>query len=95
MAVWLLTWNPDRWHWEDYDEECKEASRENPIYFNWSCQSKKIQIGDEFFLIKLGKLPRGIIAHGTITEGMFEYEHWDEDRAGEAINYVTGDISRS
>ena len=39
-----MTWNPERWKWEDYDKEC---------------------------------------------EGL--YEHWDEDRAGKTIHYVTGE----
>ena len=91
MAVWLLTWNPERWEWDDYEEECEEASKENPIYFSWSCHSKKVQIGDEFFLIKLGKPPRGIIAHGTVTEDMVEDEHWDHDRAGHPVNYIVGE----
>ena len=52
--------------------------------------SKKVQIGDEFFLIKLGKPPRGIIGHGIVTKDMCEGGHWDEDRIGKTIYYATG-----
>ena len=58
---------------------------------SWSCQSKKVQIGDEFFLMKLGKPPRGIIAHGIVTEDMFDDEHWDDDRAGQTTHYIIGE----
>ena len=91
MAVWLLTWNPDKWHWEDYDERCEEASVEHPIIEAWSCQSKKVQVGDEFFLIKLGKPPRGILGHGIIIEANFEDVHWDDERADKTINYIEGE----
>lgn len=76
---------------DNYDEECEEASKAQPLEFTWSCVSKKAQAGDEFYLMKLGKLPRGIIAHGIITEGTFESEHWDDNRAGHNINYVAGE----
>ncbi|MBQ7593950.1 MAG: HNH endonuclease [Synergistaceae bacterium] len=91
MAAWLLSWNPDNWHWDNYDEDCEAASQESPIEFTWSCHSKKPQIGDEFYLIKLGKLPRGIIAHGTITEGMIKGEHWDDAKVGEETDYISGE----
>ena len=91
MAVWLLTWNPDNWYWDNYDEECEATSKENPIEFTWSCHSKQPKIGDEFYLIKLGKLPRGIIAHGIITKGIIKGEHWDYEKAGEKIDYISGE----
>ena len=90
MAVWLLTWNPDKWNWDNYDEECAGLSEEYPL-MSWSCQSKKVQIGDEFFLMKLGKPPRVIIAHGIVTEDMFDDEHWDDDRAGQTTHYIIGE----
>ena len=89
MAVWLLTWNPDKWHWFDYEDECNGESEDYPV-MTWSCYSKKVQVGDEFYLIKLGKPPRGIIAHGTVTDEMFEAEDWNEDRAGQPVSYIKG-----
>ncbi len=91
MAAWLLTWNPERWIWHNYDKECKKVSNGHYLKESWSCHSKKVQIGDEFYLIKLGKLPRGIIAHGIITYDMFTYGHWDDDRADETLSYVFGE----
>lgn len=91
MAAWLLTWNPDRYEWDNYDEECEEVSKAQPIEFEWSCISKKAQAGDEFYLMKLGKPPRGIIAHGIITKGSFESEHWDDNKADQNTNYVSGE----
>ena len=42
-------------------------------------------------MLKLGKPPRGIIAHGFVTDDMFEAEDWDDDRASKSINYITGE----
>ena len=75
MVSWLLTWNPDKFNWDNYDEECEEASEEQPIIGSWSCWSKKTQAGDEFYLIKLGKPPRGIFAHGIIIGDRFKVDH--------------------
>ena len=86
-----MTWNPDKWDWDNYEEECEEVLREGYIAGTWSCISKKVVIGDEFYLIKLGKPPRGIIAHGFVTDDMFEAEDWDDDRASKSINYITGE----
>ena len=91
MATWLLTWNPEKWDkWFTYDEDCEEASETHPIAFTWSCANKNAKAGDEFYLMKQGKLPRGIIAHGTITAGGLDYEHWDEEKAGKTINHIDG-----
>ena len=91
MAVWLFTWNPAKWNWEDYDKECQESAEGYSILESWSCLSKKVRIGDEFYLMKLGKPPRGIIAHGVVTEDISEGEHWDGKKAERIINYVTGE----
>ena len=91
MAVWLLTWNPEKWDvWDTYDEDCEKASEEHPLIDSWSCRSKQAREGEEFFLMKLGKPPRGIIAHGIIIEANITYRHWDYDKEEESINYVKG-----
>ena len=91
MASWLFTWNPAKYEWDKYDQECEEASEKQPIVDSWSCWSKKTQAGDEFYLMKLGKPPRGIVAHGIIIDASYEAEHWDYDRAEKTTNYVNGE----
>lgn len=86
--MWLFTWNAGRSYWANYDEQCKSTSRESPLIDSWSCQSKKVQIGDEFFLIKLGTLPRGIIGHGIVIGDVFDDKDWDGYRGKKAIHYV-------
>ena len=88
MRAWLFAWNPDKWHWEDYERNCEKTSKENPLYYDWSSQSKQTQAGDEFYLMKQGKKPRGIIAHGFLTGGTIDDDHWDEERAEKKAHYV-------
>ncbi len=91
MTNWLLSWNENKFDWGyDYEYDCEQATKETPVILTWSCCSPKIQIGDEVFLIRLGKNPRGIIGHGVVTEDVFQEEHWDEEKAtqGKKAYYV-------
>ena len=39
----------------------------------------------------MGTPPRGIIAHGKITENIFEGGHWQYDKTEKVINYIDGE----
>lgn len=48
----------------------------------WSCgNTRKIEIGDVFFLIRLGLEPKGIIGCGYVTSDPYPLPHWDEEKA--------------
>lgn len=91
MAVWLLKWNPSKWEWDNYEEYCERASNEHPLACNWECYSRNARAGDEVYLVRLGKDPRGIIAHGTVTKAGETADYvsleWDT-----ILNYKTQDI---
>ena len=79
MSSWLLTWNENKFDWrddsnddDDYEQICKKSEKGEVIIIEWSCCSKKIKRGDEVFLIRLGKKPRGIIAHGVVIENVIQ-----------------------
>ena len=58
---------------------------------HWSCGNRRdIDIGDRFFLIRLGSDPRGIVASGYITSSAYDDTHWDPKRAenGDTSIYV-------
>ena len=65
-SVWLLSWNPKNWKWDKYSEWCVGTKSGERFIESWTCHSKKPAIGDEFYLIKLGEKPRGLIGHGYI-----------------------------
>ena len=93
MSAYLYTWNPKRWKWADQPEAiCRIGDGEQyDIY--WSCgNTKKIVVGDIFFLIKLGVEPRGIIGCGYISSFPYPLSHWDEEKARQGLSALRTDL---
>ena len=91
MKTFLLAWNPKRWQWSNIAEMSNDVKEGKAVLDRWSSGvSKKPQIGDRFFLIRLGEEPRGIFASGRIDKNTFKDLHWDEEKSslGETTNYV-------
>jgi 5-methylcytosine-specific restriction protein A len=91
MATYLLTWNRARYLWEDLREDINKLDINGYVHGNWSCGvTKKIEPGDRFFLIKLGKEPRGIVASGYVTSKPYELDHWEDAKndSSQTANYV-------
>jgi hypothetical protein len=88
----LLVWNPDRWEWTDIDEDAERARQgiHDPEDM-WSVGNRtSIAEGTRFFMIRLGRDPRGIMASGRSVGKVFESPHWDEElqRAGRRVRRV-------
>lgn len=93
--TFLLTYNIDKWQWDNFEQAQKSLMDEGRYIDSWSCgNSKKLRTGDRIFLIKLGKEPRGIMASGLVFDSVYEAPHWNEDRRvnGELTNYVNVDF---
>lgn len=91
MKTYLLAWNPKRWRWNNIVELSEAVKHGKNVYDRWgSGISKKPQAGDRFFLIRLGEVPKGIFASGTIEKSVFEDLHWDKEKStlGQLANYV-------
>ena len=88
--TWLLSWNPKNWKWEKYSEWCSGTKNGQHYTESWTCHSKKPAIGDEFFLMKTGEQPRGIIGHGYIANESYDAPHYNAERAlkGEVTNHI-------
>ena len=86
MSTYLLTWNPNRWHWENLPEMVDAVAKEGSALIRWSCgNTKKIEAADRAFLLRQGVEPRGIIASGTVVAPPYEAPHWDPDISGPAL----------
>ena len=88
MKTWLLTWNKDKWGWDDYLNGYKELINDirqvGHAYCKWTCGiNKSISSGDRVFLIKLGSEPKGIVASGYAATKVFEGTHWDRVKDSE------------
>jgi 5-methylcytosine-specific restriction protein A len=82
MSAFLYTWNPKRWTWVDHADAIYRVSNGDQYDMYWSCgNTKKIAIGDMFFLMRLGEAPKGIIGCGYVSSLPYELPHWDADKA--------------
>jgi 5-methylcytosine-specific restriction protein A len=84
MTAFLYTWNPKLWNWSDQQNAIYRINNNKLYDTEWSCgNTKRIEIGDLFFLIRLGVEPKGIIGCGYITSEPYLLPHWDEVKASE------------
>lgn len=91
MSTYLFTWNRARWPWTHLQDSVADVKNNGFCSESWSCGvTKKIRIGDRAFLIKLGGEPRGIVASGWVTRGVYRDRHWDKMKyaKGQAAQYV-------
>jgi 5-methylcytosine-specific restriction protein A len=80
--TFLLTWNPSRWEWSDYQEKVTAVQNNGSTILRWSCgNSKNIKVDDQVFLMRVGPLSPGIIGSGYVVKAPFKDTHFsDEDR---------------
>lgn len=82
MSAYLYIWNPNNWNWTDQPEAVIRINSGEPYDVRWSCgNTTRIEIGDIFFLMRLGVEPKGIIGCGYVASTRYEHAHWDEGRA--------------
>jgi len=82
MSAYLYTWNPNKWTWADQGDAIYRVNNGDQYDVHWSCgNTKRIAIGDIFFLMRLGEDPKGIIGCGYISSVPYELLHWDEEKA--------------
>ena len=74
---WLLTLNPPDFG-NGYDKWCNGTKDGSVCRQNWRCSNTHPQLGDDVFVMRTGKQPRGIVAHGYVCRESFY------DKAGES-----------
>ena len=91
MSAYLYTWNPTKWNWKDFQYAVYCMNNDEPYDRRWSCgNTKRIEIGDLFFLMRLGVEPKGIIGCGYVLSIPYKEVHWDQKKKakGKAILYT-------
>lgn len=94
MGTYLTTWNPNNWAWTNLAENAQQTRDGSPVSEAWSCGVRKhIERGSRLFLLKQSVAPKGIMASGHSTSGVYEDEHWDRSlaRQGRTALYVPVD----
>jgi len=88
--VLILTWNPDKWGWDEaeYFDLVQRTAQGELISGRWSTGGRigGVGDGDRFILLRQGTHGRGIVASGSLTGEIFQSGAWD-DSGGQA-NYV-------
>ena len=90
--AWLLTYNPAKWDWEDYDNAIKITRNGIGYYCDWNCSNQSAKVGDRVFIVKLGdkSTPKGIFATGYIVSDFYEGDNFDitKDNKIKYINII-------
>ncbi len=83
-STWLMTLKRPPSELRGHIEKRLIASWEPGFEYagNWSCGvTKKMEIGDRFYLLIQGNVCAGIVAHGRITSRWYLDKHWDTEKA--------------
>lgn len=93
MTALLYTWNPKLWNWSDQQDAIYRVNNGKLYDIEWSCgNTKHIEIGDTFFLARLGVESKGIIGCGYITSKPYPLAHWDAEKASEGKQALRTDL---
>ena len=80
MSAYLYVWNADPekgWDWSDLQDAISSVQDRGQYDRRWSCGTRKrIAKGDLFFLMRLGKEPKGIIGYGEVLSKPYEDVDW-------------------
>ncbi len=81
MAAFLLSWNPDKFHWDTLRKEIARVGRKGFVTERWSCGNRTdLPKGSEFFLIRLGSALKGLVGRGVTTSEPYEDKHWEPEK---------------
>ena len=86
----ILTWNPDKFHWDadDYSELVAQTARGEEVVGNWSTGGRTggVSAGDRVFLLRQGTHGRGVDASGIVVSPINSEQDWDG--SGGTANYA-------
>lgn len=89
MSVVLLRWNPEisSYKMENFKNAMEEAKGALNYCLNWSVwEHEKVQDGDRFFMLRVGKGKTGIVMSGRIVSDPYTSEDWSGK--GRTVYYV-------
>jgi 5-methylcytosine-specific restriction enzyme B len=89
---WLFTWNPDNWVWDNIDDAIATTREGKTVVIRWSCSNSKVSSGDKAWLIRLGVVPKGIMATGNVISEPYDEVHWDQSKANDGVTCQYVDI---
>lgn len=92
MSTYLLTWNPERWSYENVQELLKKFASGDTEH-KWSCgNTRRITIGSRVFLMKQGMNETGIWGSGYVISEPFEEPHFDKHKSKAGATQLTVNV---
>lgn len=86
MPSFVITWKPERWPYEELLKLVQEREARAYARIDWRFRAyRRGKIGDQVFLMKQGKTPRGIFATGLVVAP----PHMKTDDGGEEYPVAT------
>lgn len=71
--TYILTWNPKKFDWREYEEMVDIVKDGIGIETDWSCRSKNLRKGDRFILLMQGMGSKnGVVGFGEILTSTYE-----------------------
>src|SRR5689334_1083747 len=93
MATYLLTWNPDKSDWTDFDEAVAATQAGHLWRDSRSCGgTKRIARGDRLFLHRQGPDDPGLIGHGYALGKPEYHRHWDPEKRAKRQDALFVDV---
>ena len=81
MNTYLLTWNPEKWNWNDLSIEAARVRSGEEVEGQWSTGvTRRIDDGDNLFLLRQGKDRKGVIARAVASGRVFEDKHFSDPK---------------
>lgn len=86
MAAFLLSWNPEKYHWDSLRKDIVRVRRKGFLIGRWSCGNRTaLPKGSEFFLLRLGPALKGLVGRGVTASEPYEDKHWDPEKRRQKI----------
>lgn len=93
MSAYLYTWNPKKWVWKYQQDAIYRVNNGDQYDMSWRCgNTKRIEIGDLFFLMRLGVEPKGIIGCGYVSSQPYSLLQWDDQKAAQGKSALRTDL---
>lgn len=71
--TYILTWNPNKFDWREYEEMVGIVKDGIGLETDWSCRSKNLRKGDRFILLMQGMgIKNGVVGFGKILTSTYE-----------------------
>lgn len=87
--VYLLTWNPDEWTWDELPRALTALAEGVSLPQRWSTgDTTTVSEGARVYLYRQGLQGQGVIGSGQVVRASYGAPHWNTARSSDEAHYV-------